>query len=214
MRQQSIDEIDVSRHPFRLDQTGGGIDADGLIEMSEIDFRASWSSAVAKQVGGTLVLSDRGPRAGGRSGKLGQPPRILVGDSCAHTNDEVDDATSTCFERGRVRRNYVGKLIASRMFECADRKQLVILARDLAEVGFENADFRVQTAARDVCAQLRDLLGSDVDSRTERAVMLPSMEEQATPTAADVNERFARLELNLATDVVEFVALSLLERAG
>ena len=71
MRQQSIDEVDVSRHPFRLDQTGGGIDADGLIEMGEIDFRASWSSAVAKQVGGTLVQSDGAPRARGQTGKLG-----------------------------------------------------------------------------------------------------------------------------------------------
>src|SRR5437870_4445706 len=139
---------------------------------------------------------------------------VELGVEIADMADEVNDTNPAWFERGCVCRYHFGKLIAPRMFECTDRKHLVVLARDLAEVGFDNADFRVQTAARDVRAQLRDLLGSDVDSRTERAVMLPSMEEQATPTAADVNERFARLELNLATDVVEFVALSLLERAG
>ena len=119
---------------------------------------------------------DRLRKAGNPAARKNVLANVELGVEVADMADEVDDAKTTCFERGRVRRNYVGKLIASRMFECADRKQLVILARDLAEVGFDNADFRVQTAARDVCAQLRDLLGSDVDSRTERAVMLPRME--------------------------------------
>ncbi len=60
-------------------------------------------------------------------------------------------------------RHHLGQLVRSRVLERADRQQLVVLAGHLAEVAFDHAQLVVEAAARDLGAQLRDLLGRRVD---------------------------------------------------
>ena len=63
-------------------------------------------------------------------------------------------------------------------------------------------------------AELGDLPGRRVDAGAERAVMLAGVEQEAAEAAADVDEGIARLEGDLAADVVHLVALRFLERRG
>src|ERR1039457_1840546 len=98
------------------------------------------------------------------------------------------------------------------MLERADRQQLGVLARDLAEVALDKGDLVCEPAPSELGAQLSYLLGGRVDAGTERRVVLPGVKQQAAPATADIDEGLARLQLYFAADVIHLVLLRLLER--
>src|SRR3989449_4494699 len=125
--------------------------------------------------------------------------------------DEVNDAQRAGLHRVGVRLDDIEELIASRVLERADRQELVVLARDLAEVAFDQSDLVGEAAARDLGRELVHLLRRRVDAGADRAVALVSVEEQPAPAAADVDEGLTARELHLAADAVHLVDLRLLE---
>src|SRR5437879_2565631 len=135
-----------------------------------------------------------------------------LGVAHADVADEVDHPEPARLEILGVRADHLGKLVAPRVLERPDREQLVELARHLAEVALEHLDLAFEAAALDLGARFPDLLGSGVDAGAERAVLLPGVEEQVAPAAADVGEGVAPLEQDLAAHVVHLGDLRFLER--
>src|SRR5256886_4893137 len=126
--------------------------------------------------------------------------------------DEVDHPEPARLEILGVGADHLRKLVAPRVLERPDRQQLVELPRHLAEVALEDLDLPLEAAALDLGACFLDLLGGGVDAGAERAVLLPGVEEQVAPAAADVGEGVAPLEQDLAAHVVHLGDLRLLER--
>src|SRR5438445_12833301 len=137
-------------------------------------------------------------------------PELGVAD--ADMTDEVDHAEPARFEIPGVGANHLRKLVAPRVLERPDREQFVELPRHLAEVALEHLDLAFEAAALDLGARFLDLFSGGVDSGAERAVLLPGVEEQVAPAAADVGEGVAPLEQDLAAHVVHLGDLRFLER--
>src|SRR5437899_8980302 len=135
-----------------------------------------------------------------------------LGVAHADVADEVDHPEPARLEILGVGADHLRKLVAPRVLERADREQLVELARHLAEVALEHFDLAFEAAALDLGARFPDLLGGGVDAGAERAVLLPGVEEQVAPAAADVGEGVAPLEQDLAAHVVHLGDLRFLER--
>src|SRR6266700_3494217 len=112
----------------------------------------------------------------------------------AHVPDEVDHPEAARLQVIRVGLDDLPELVAPGVLERADRKQLVELARHLAEISLEHLDLALEAAALDLRAGLLHLLGSRIDSRPVRAVVLPRVEEEVAPAAADVGERLAGVQ--------------------
>src|SRR6266581_4925774 len=72
----------------------------------------------------------------------------------------------------------------------------------------------LEPAALDLGTRFPDLFGGGVDAGAERAVLLPGVEEQVAPAAADVGEGVASLEQDLAAHVIHLGDLRFLERLG
>src|SRR5438445_771341 len=137
-------------------------------------------------------------------------PELGVAD--ADMTDEVDHAEPARFEIPGVGANHLRKLVAPRVLERPDRQQFVELPRHLAEVALEHLDLAFEAAALDLGARFLDLFSGGVDCGAERAVLLPGVEEQVAPAAADVGEGVAPLEQDLAAHVVHLGDLRFLER--
>ncbi len=76
--ERGVGEVDEGRHSLRLDEVGFGIDADDLVEMSEIDGRRTPARAVAKQVRRLLRQPDGGvPRRARRRETVREARRLL-----------------------------------------------------------------------------------------------------------------------------------------
>src|SRR5216110_441191 len=88
------------------------------------------------------------------------------------------------------------------------------LPRHFTEVALEHLDLALEAAALDLGARFLDLFGGGVDAGAERAVLLPGVEEQVAPAAADVGEGVASLEQDLAAHVIHLGDLRFLERLG
>src|SRR5207253_3148334 len=116
--------------------------------------------------------------------------------------DEVDHPEPARLEILGVGADHLRKLVAPRVLERADREQLVELARHLAEVALEHFDLAFEAAALDLGARFPDLFGGGVDAGAERAVLLPGVEEQVAPAAADIGEGVASLQQDLPAHVV------------
>ena len=137
---------------------------------------------------------------------------VELGVEHADVADEMDDAEAAGLQRVGVRADHLGQLIAPGMLERSDREQLVVLARDLAEVAFDDVELVGEAAARDLGPRFLDLSRRRVDPGAERAVVLERVEQKAAPAGADVDEGLAGREPHLAAHVVHLVALRLLER--
>src|SRR5213083_1483871 len=137
-----------------------------------------------------------------------------LGVAHADVADEVYHPEPARLEIPGVGADHLRKLVAPRVLERPDREQLVELARRLAEVALEHLDLALQAAALDLGARFLDLFGGGVDAGAERAVLLPGVEEQVAPAAADVGEGVAPLEQDLAAHVVHLGDLRFLERLG
>src|SRR5690606_38887475 len=74
--------------------------------------------------------------------------------------------------------------------------------------------FPLKAAAPDLVAQPLDLLGGGVHADAGGAGRLERAEHEAAEAAADVDEALALRQPDLATDVVDLVALRRLERRG
>src|SRR5215472_4262689 len=135
-----------------------------------------------------------------------------LGVAHAHVADEVDHAQAAGLEVVGVRLDHLAELVASRVLQRADRKQLVELPRHLAKVALEHLDLPLEAAALDLGARLLDLLGRGVNAGAPRAIPVPGVEQQIAPAAADVGEGVAFLEQHLAADVVHLRDLRFLER--
>src|SRR6267378_762029 len=135
-----------------------------------------------------------------------------LGVAHADVADEVDHPEPARLEILGVGADHLGKLVAPRVLERADREQLVELARHLAEVALEHLDLAFEAAALDLGARFLDLLGGGVDAGAERAVFLPRVKEQVSPAAADVGEGVASLQQDLAAHVIHLGDLRFLER--
>src|SRR6266852_4871247 len=137
-----------------------------------------------------------------------------LGVAHADMADEVDHPEPARLEILGVGADHLRKLVAPRVLERPDREQLVELARHLAEVALEHLDLAFEATALDLGARFPDLFGGGVDAGAERAVLLPGVEEQVAPAAADVGEGVASLEQDLAAHVVHLGDLRFLERLG
>src|SRR6266571_1513548 len=137
-----------------------------------------------------------------------------LGVAHADVADEVDHSEPARLEILGVGANHLRKLVASRVLERPDREQLVELARHFAEVALEHLDLALEAAALDLGARFLDLFGGGVDAGAERAVLVPGVEEQVAPAAADVGEGVASLEQDLAAYVIHLGDLRFLERFG
>src|SRR6266508_3089441 len=137
-----------------------------------------------------------------------------LGVAHADVADEVDHPEPARLEILGVGANHLRKLVAPRVLERADREQLVELPRHLAEIALEHLDLAFEAAAPDLGAYFLDLLGGGVDAGADRPVLLPGVEEQVAPAAADVGEGIATLEQDLAAHVVHLGDLRFLERLG
>src|SRR5436190_5098213 len=126
--------------------------------------------------------------------------------------DEVDHPEPARLEILGVGADHLRKLVAPRVPERADREQLVELARHLAEVALEDFDLAFEAAALDLGAGFLHLLGGGIDASAARPVLVPGVEKQIAPAAADVGEGVALLEQHLAADVVHLRELGLFER--
>src|SRR5712692_1945554 len=135
-----------------------------------------------------------------------------LGVAHADVADEVDHPEPARLEIIRVGPDHLPELVSARVLERADREQLVELARHLAEIALEDFHLALQTAALDLLARLAHLLGRGVDARAARTVLLPGVEQQVAPTAADVGEGIPRLEQHLLADVVHLVRLRFFQR--
>src|SRR5258707_5252459 len=135
-----------------------------------------------------------------------------LGVSNADVADEVDHPQPPRLEILGVGADHLRKLVAPRVLERPDREQLVELARHLAEVALQHLDLAFEAAALDLGARFLDLFGGGVDAGAERAVLLPGVEEQVAPAAADIGEGVAPLEQDLAAHVVHLGDLRFLER--
>ena len=137
-----------------------------------------------------------------------------LGVAHADMADEVDHPEPARLEILGVGADHLGKLVAPRVLERADREQLVELPRHFAEVALEHLDLALEAAALDLGARFPDLFGGGVDAGAERAVLLPGVEEQVAPAAADVGEGVASLQQDLPAHVVHLGDLRFLERLG
>src|SRR5215470_15834711 len=129
----------------------------------------------------------------------------------ADMTDEMDHAERAGLHDVGVRLDNRRQRIAAGVLERADREQLVVLARYLAEVAFDELDLVLEAALRDVGAQLAHLLGGVVDPGAERAVALVGMVEQPAPAATHVDEGLAARELHLAAHVIHLRDLRFLD---
>src|SRR5438445_1675132 len=161
-----------------------------------------------------LAPDDRLGEAGDPASRKDVLANPELGVAHADVADEVDHPEPARIEILGVGANHLRKLVAPRVLERPDREQLVELARHLAEVALEHLDLAFEAAALDLGARFPDLLGGGVDAGAERAVLLPGVEEQVAPAAADVGEGVAPLEQDLAAHVVHLGDLRLLERLG
>src|SRR5437773_4879571 len=130
----------------------------------------------------------------------------------AHMAEEVEHAQTAGLQIVGVGADHLRKLVAPRVLERADREQLVELARHLAEVALEHLDLAFEAAALDLGAGFLHLLGGGVDASAARPVLVPGVEKQIAPAAADVGKGVALLEQHLAADVVHLRELGLFER--
>src|SRR6266480_4808353 len=137
-----------------------------------------------------------------------------LGVAHADVADEVDDAQATGLEVVGVRLDHLAELVSARVLERANREQLVELPRHFTEVALEHLDLALEAAALDLGARFLDLFGGGVDAGAERAVLLPGVEEQIAPAAADVGEGVASLEQDFAAHVIHLGDLRFLERLG
>src|SRR5262245_39972207 len=117
-----------------------------------------------------------------------------LGVAHADVADEVEHAQAAGLEVVRVSLDHLAELVAARVLERADREQLVELARHLAEIALEHLDLAFEAAPLDLGARLLDLLGRGVDAGAARPVLVPGVEEQVAPAAADVGEGLAFLQ--------------------
>lgn len=138
---------------------------------------------------------------------------IEPGIEAADVTDKVNHAQRPRLHRVGMPLDDRGQVVAPGVLERADRQQLVVLARNLAEITFDNRDAVLQPSGRHLGAQLRDLFGRGVDAGAARPVMLQRMEQQPAPAAADVDKALTGLEPDLAADVIHLVELRLFERA-
>ena len=97
------------------------------------------------------------------------------------------------------------------VLEHADRRYLVERPRfrQVAVVAQFNAHPALQALGGDQLAHMRILVGRQRDAGRINAVMLGSPQQQRAPAGADVQETLARLEHQLAADVVELGLLRL-----
>src|SRR5690349_5873925 len=135
-----------------------------------------------------------------------------LGVAHADVADEMDHPKAARLQVIGVGLDHLAELIAPRVLERADREQLVELARYLAEIALEHLYLALESAALDLRSRLLDLLGGGVDAGAARLVLVPGVEQQVAPAAADVGEGVAFLEQHLAADVVHLGDLRLLER--
>src|SRR5215218_3459430 len=89
----------------------------------------------------------------------------------------------------------------------ADRRHLVELALDRRVVLELDPDLALETEALDLLLRVGDLLLGQRDAVGGDAVMLGRVAGQRAPAAADVEERLAGLEAQLAADDLELVLL-------
>src|SRR6266704_138468 len=137
-----------------------------------------------------------------------------LGVAHADMADEVDDAQAAGLEVVGVRLDHLAELVSAPVLERAHGSQLLELPRHFAEVALEHLDLALEAAALDLGARFPDLFGGGVDAGAERAVLLPGVEEQVSPAAADVGEGVASLQPDLAAHVIHLGDLRFLERLG
>ena len=100
------------------------------------------------------------------------------------------------------------------MLEHADRRDLVEAAVELG-IGFHlDGDAVFQTLGADAFARERGLRFRQRDAVADDAVVLGRMDKHRAPAAADVEQPLARLQPELAADMVELVGLRLVDAVG
>src|SRR2546425_3929986 len=136
----------------------------------------------------------------------------VVGLVVADVADEVDQAEAARLERARMRLNQVDQPIAAGVLEAADRDDLVVLPVHAAEVALERRGL-AQPPPLDLATRVLDLRAGGVVAGHLHAEALLRVEQEAAEAAADVDHVVAGLEQHFLSDVLELVALRLLERA-
>ena len=78
-----------------------------------------------------------------------------LGVAHADVADEVDDAERAGLQRVGMRADDCVELVAARVLERADRQQLVVLARDLAEIALDDSQLVREPAALELRREAR-----------------------------------------------------------
>src|SRR5712692_9510216 len=190
--------------PVAVEALGPGVERERVMAAQVLD--------VDHLEAGALHLDDdvgeaRNPAAGKHV-----PADEVIGLQMPHMADEVDQAEAAGLEAARMRADQVEERVAAGMLEAADRHHLVELAIDVAEISGDCK--RIAKAhALDFAARMVDLRTSRVDTGDLDAVALLRIQHEAAEAAADVDHVLARREQHLPRDVVELVALRLLQAA-
>src|SRR5258708_27160678 len=196
----------VHRLPITVEAPRPGVERQRVVAPQVLDVHDLQSAALAPV--------DRCGEAGNPAAGEDVLAYPELGVAHADVADEVDHPQPARLEILGVGADHLRKLVAPRVLERPDREQLVELARHLAEVALQHLDLAFEAAALDLGARFLDLFGGGVDAGAERAVLLPGVEEQVAPAAADVGEGVASLEQDLAAHVVHLGDLRFLERLG
>ena len=126
--------------------------------------------------------------------------------------DEVEHAEAAWPEQLGVGADHFGQLIAPGVLEHADRYHLVERAARLPEVRLSHRQPIGEPTPPDLVAQPMNLLRRGVDPGAQCTGRFQSTKHEAAEPAADVDVALALGEPQLAADVIDLVALRLLER--
>src|SRR5712692_7300413 len=136
----------------------------------------------------------------------------VVGLEMPDMADEMDQPEASGLEAPGMRAHQIGERVAACMLEAADRHHLVELAIDVAEISGD-CERVAKAHALDFAARMVHLRTRRVNPGDLDAVALLRIQHEAAEAAADVDHVLARRQQHLLRDVVELVALRLLQGA-
>src|SRR5665213_2439512 len=168
---------------------------------------------VAHLEAGTLVGADH--QADVLELTVGKHERVVEGRSVPDPGGALRDAVDECAAAGangtvdRIRVDT--ELGTANVLDHADRRHGVVHATFVTIISESNLDSILEAALADASAPLLDLGRAQQDADSAHAVVFGGVNDQAPPSAADVEKAFASLQAQLPADELELAGLGAVE---